>query len=163
MKPQKSMSFTNHKENQMEETFEDMFKSEAVCGECGQHMDEEVQKSAAKRKKKGMAKQIGNEMDPHKGGKTGTFVNHQRPGSLGSKVDRNHSSKPRKPANGMVGKSEGEEIEQPEQKPTVVKALFPVRHNVQLVDYALVGQTGMVEDTSKTPNLAMMNEAGEQE
>lgn len=170
--PKKSMKYTHQGETKMSkdlESFEEIFKSEgdeAHCPTCGGEV-EVVEKGGKKKMKakRGMAKEIGNEMDPHKGGKTGSFVDHKRPGSLGSAVDRNHSSSPRKPRNGVV-KSEGGE------------ALFPMTNRVQLVEYTGIGDDAalakQIEDSQDpqkahslyTPslrNLAVENEGGEKQ
>lgn len=107
------------------ESFEDIFKSEGeCCPTCGG--DVEVVEKGGKKKMKakmkgGVAKRVGNEMDPHKGKPSGSvFVGPSRAGSLGGAVDRNASSKPRKPASGVV-KS------------------FPSVDRVQLVQYEGLG------------------------
>lgn len=126
----RSIRPTNQEENTVhsEGLFEEIFKSETdeCCPTCGGDVEvvEKGGKKKLKAKGKGMAKQIGNEMAPHKGPASGQ-VSPPRTGSLGSAVDRNHSSKPRKPASGIV------------------KALFPSVDRVQLVEY-----TGLASDAA---------------
>lgn len=165
----KSMQYTQGETKMSKEleSFEEIFKSdgdEAHCPTCGGEVEIVEKGGKKKMKARGVAKKIGNEMDPHKGGKTGTFVDHKRPGSLGSAVDRDHAKKPHAPRSGVV-KSEGGE------------ALFPQATTpFRLVQYTGLGEDAalakQIEDSQDpqkahslyTPsmrNLAVENEGGE--
>lgn len=92
------------------ESFEDFFKSEvphAECSNCGADITEDISK-AMKGSKGGFpaAKKVGNQMEPHKGGKTGSQVNHPRGGKKGAKVDRDATG--HKVGTVVMGKSEGD-------------------------------------------------------
>lgn len=113
-------------EGKFEELFKSELEAEEICETCGHTMEKGMKSKGKKASAKGMAKQIGNEADPHKGGKTGSFVTGRpRPGSLGEVVNRKGAAG--KPKSGIVGKSETES--------TFAKAMFPVTSNVQLVSY----------------------------
>jgi hypothetical protein len=98
---------------------------EVYCPTCGGEA-EVVEKGGKKKLRgKGLAKRVGNEMDPHKGGKTGSFVASKRTGGGEQSPERNHAVKPHAPRSG------------------VVKAMFPMVSKVQLVEY-----TGLSEDNA---------------
>jgi hypothetical protein len=133
-------------------TDEEFFKSgEAYCPTCGAESDVYVSKGGKKKlKHRGtMADRVGNEKDPHRGGKTGSFVEHNvRQGP--AKVDRNHAAEPHAPRSG------------------VVKAMFPTVDQVQLVEYTGLGDDSALaqqieEGNLVTPpqrNLRMEQESG---
>ena len=99
--------------------FEDIFKSE-TCEHCGN----EIQKGDKKRKK-GVAKDIGNEMDPHRHKPAGSGpVIAPRAGVHKTGSVQRNAVQPKNPT--VTNKSE---------QPDLSKALFPLNSNPQLVQY----------------------------
>lgn len=115
---------TTNQGQTMSNEFEEIFKSEATCSECGQELEKGM-----KHKKKGAkgsmkvkgGKELGNEMDPHHGKKPGSFVEHPRAGSLGGPVDRASSTHGGKPPVVHAEKS--------------LEAPFPMAKSVRLATY----------------------------
>ena len=141
MTKMKSMQYTTQQEEHMEEP---VVKSFSEFFDDGDTVEKGM-KMKKKAKGRGVAKQIGNEMDPHRGKPSGSvFVGPSRGGYKAGAVDRDHARKPHAPRSGVVGnasmKSEG--------APTLSKALFPVTDRVQLAVYA-----GLPEDNALAQNI----------
>lgn len=123
----KKSLYLNTNQGEAMESFEDIFKSEdSTCESCG-HVLEKGMKSKGKKSK------VGNEKDPHKGGKTGSFVNHARTGMGAGPVDKESAKRPHAPKTG------------------VVKAMFPVNGNPRLATY------GLSEDNALSKSIEAMN------
>lgn len=120
--------------NPVEELFKSTTAYSETCSHCGSDITDEVSKAMKKRRKSaGTAKEIGNTMEPHRGGKTGSQVDHPRPGyKVPGAVDRKHASKPHAPPS-VFGKSDG-----------APAALFPAVSRASLVQYE-ADDAGMVE------------------
>lgn len=120
---------------QQEEVFEEIFKSESgghECPECGAGLlisKSETGVIVKSRKKKRGSADIGNQMEPHKGGRTGSFVAKKRPNTTGGGAVQRRATQPSNPT---VEKSmeEDEGAERP---------VFPFRKSFSLAEYGPAG------------------------
>lgn len=109
----------NEEEVEVEQTvgeeIEEIFKSEVKCEEC----------NGTGLAKGGTGTKLGNERDPHKGGKTGSKVKPPRGGRKAPTVDRD-----------AAGKS-----------PVTKKSManFPMNSNPQVVSYAMAGDSDLAK------------------
>lgn len=140
------------------ENFEELFKSEepsdemvGECPHCGEEIVIKGEPKGKKGKKSGThARHLGNEMDPHRGGKTGSFVAHPRGGKKTPVVERAPVTTPKLKAGG------------------VAKSMFPNVGRVQLVHYEGTTDSALSKsltdgtqlDAGSLRNLAMEHEAG---
>lgn len=80
---------------------QDQPEGEVMIKSFAEFFETDVEKGM-KKKGKGVAAKIGNEMEPHRGSKTGSFVKQPKVSSAGKGAERDHAKKPHAPRSGVV-------------------------------------------------------------